>query len=93
MDLDWVSLKFFLQISVQINFLPNPPKVQFIQVESVVSKSGWLTNPQINDHKSVFYYIGFCICVGLGYFSQHINNLYFYDFSLYLEFNIVLDCI
>jgi len=33
-------LKFFLQISVQINFLPNPPKVQFIQVESVVSKSG-----------------------------------------------------
>jgi len=33
-----------------------------------------------------FYYIGLCIWVGLGYFfSQHIGNLYFCDFGLYLD--------
>jgi len=87
-----VRLKFFYKFQYGLIF--DPTHLEFDLPDWICGEPGWLTNSQIKGYISIFYYIGLCIWVGLDFFfNQHNGNLYFCDFGLYLEFNILLDCI
>jgi len=82
----WVE--FFLQISVRVNFWPGSPGLNSWWVRLIYQ-------PANNGSHKYFllYWILHLTRVKFFFFSQHIGNMYFCDFGLYLELNILLDCI
>jgi len=80
--LGWVE--FFLQISIRVDL--DPTHLELGSSDWTCGEPGWLTNNLLikGSHKCFyfFYQVGFYIWVMLGYFffTQHINNLYFFIF-------------